>query len=113
MKKLFARIAAIMLCMLVLVPVSGVSAVSEKTDEIGYDTYTYWYNFTGKTRKAVYSKPMYEVSTVLTAADLGCVSGSSLTDVHTTENGTFLTAARRLSACLIRTITFWDNSLSL
>ena len=76
-----------MLCMLVLVPVSGVSAVSEKTDEIGYDTYTYWYNFTGKTRKAVYSKPMYEVSTVLTAADLGCVSGSSLTDVHTTENG--------------------------
>ena len=87
MKKLFARIAAIMLCMLVLVPVSGVSAVSEKTDEIGYDTYTYWYNFTGKTRKAVYSKPMYEVSTVLTAADLGCVSGSSLTDVHTTENG--------------------------
>ena len=46
MKKLFARIAAIMLCMLVLVPVSGVSAVSEKTDEIGYDTYTYWYNFT-------------------------------------------------------------------
>ena len=87
MKKLFARIAAIMLCILVLVPVSGVSAVSEKTDEIGYDTYTYWYNFTGKTRKAVYSKPMYEVSTVLTAADLGCVSGSSLTDVHTTENG--------------------------
>mgnify|MGYP004521583307 FL=1 len=87
MKKLFARIAAIMLCILVLVPVSGVSAVSEKTDEIGYDTYTYWYNFTGKTRKAVYSKPMYEVSTVLTAADLGCGSGSSLTDVHTTENG--------------------------
>lgn len=86
-KKLLARIAACALCVMMLIPIGSVSAVSEKTDEIGYDTYTYWYNFTGKTRKAVYSKPMYELSTVLTAADLGCGSGSSLSDVHTTSNG--------------------------
>lgn len=75
------------LAVILFVPSANVSAVSEKTDEIGYETYTYWYNFIGKTRKAVYSKPMYEVSEVFTASDLGCVDSSSITDVHTSKNG--------------------------
>lgn len=75
-------IAALMLCSAV-----SVSAVSEKTDEIGYETYTYWYEFTGNTRKPVYSKPMYEVKSVLTSADLTCSDTSEISDVHVGSNG--------------------------
>lgn len=84
---LLIKAAVCMLVVLMLVPAVGVSAVSEKTDEIGYETYTYWYNFSGNTRKPVYSKPMYEVKSVLTSADLGCTDASEIADVHTGKNG--------------------------
>ena len=86
-KSFILRALVCLLAVLMLVPVISISAVSEKTDEIGYDTYTYWYNYTGKTRKAVYSKPMYEVSKVFTKSDLGCTEDSVIEDVHTAKNG--------------------------
>lgn len=86
-KSFIIRALVCLLAVMMLVPVISVSAVSEKTDEIGYDTYTYWYNYTGKVRKAVYSKPMYEVSKVFTKADLGCTENSTIDDVHTAQNG--------------------------
>lgn len=82
MKLIAFAIVALMLCSAV-----SVSAVSEKTDEIGYETYTYWYEFTGNTRKPVYSKPMYEVKSVLTSADLTCDDTSEISDVHVGNNG--------------------------
>ncbi len=86
-RKSLIRMAMVALAVIMLVPVFSVAAVSEKTDEIGYDTYTYWYEFTGKTRKAVYSKPMYEVYEVLDAHELGCSSNARFTDVHTSKSG--------------------------
>ena len=86
-KKLLVRALVCVVAVLMLLPTFTVSAVSEKTDEIGYETYTYWYEFTGTTRKPVYSKPMYEVKKVYTSGELGCVENSSLTDVHTAKNG--------------------------
>lgn len=85
--KLLLRVALCVLAVLMLVPSFGVAAVSEKSDEVGYDTYTYWYEFVGKMRKAVYSKPMYEVYKVFTSHDLGCSSSSSFTDIHTSKSG--------------------------
>lgn len=84
---LLLRAAICVLVVMMLVPTFGVAAVSDKSDEVGYNTYTYWYEFTGRTRKAVYSKPMYEVHKVFTAHDLGCSSSSSFTDIHTSESG--------------------------
>ena len=86
-RKLLIRIALCALAVLMIVPSFAASAVSEKSDEVGYDTYTYWYEFTGQTRKIVYSKPMYEVYKVFTSHDLGCSSTSSFTDIHTSKNG--------------------------
>lgn len=85
--KLLLRVALCALAVLMLVPTFGVAAVSEKSDEVGYNTYTYWYEFVGKTRKAVYSKPMYEVYKVFSSHDLGCSSSSSFTDVCTSASG--------------------------
>lgn len=84
---LLVKILVCVLAVVMLVPAIGASAVSEKTDEVGYETYTYWYEFTGKTRKAVYSKPMYEVKKVLTSSELGCIKGSTIEDVHTAKDG--------------------------
>ena len=84
---LLIKVLVCVLAVAMLVPSIGVSAVSEKTDEIGYETYTYWYEFTGQTKKAVYSKPMYEVKEVITSAVLGCDGDSKIEDVHTAKDG--------------------------
>lgn len=87
MSTLLMKLLVCVLAVMMLVPAVGVSAVSEKTDEVGYETYTYWYEFTGNTRKAVYSKPMYEVKKVLTSDLLGCNDASVIKDVHTAKDG--------------------------
>ena len=85
---LLFRIMLCILAVMLLVPAVSVSAVSEKTDEIGYETYTYWQQFTGETtRKAVYSKPMYEVSKVFTNEELGNIETSNMSDVHVSSTG--------------------------
>ena len=57
-----------------------VSAVNETVDS-AYDAYTYWYNYNGKSKKAVLSRPLYNVADVITSADLGLKNEfSALTD---------------------------------
>ena len=86
-KRLLLRVAICLIAVLILVPSFSVSAVSEKTDEIGYDSYTYWYNFTGQTRRVVPTKPMYQPGAVLTHLDLGCIEGSKIEDAHVSDAG--------------------------
>ncbi len=86
-RRLLTRVLMLTLVALVLIPSVSVAAVSEKTSEIGYDTYTFWYEFSGKDSRVVPSKPMYKPSKVLTSQDLGCVSTSSITDAHISESG--------------------------
>ena len=81
-RKLLVRSILCVLIFTMLIPVVGVTAVSEKDDEIGYESYTYWYNFTGTTRRIVPTKPMYETGAVFTNMDLGCSSSSKIYDSH-------------------------------
>ena len=85
--RLLLRAVVCALVALMLVSTVSVSAVSEKTDEMGYDSYTYWYNFTGRTNRVVPTKPMYEPVTVHSSIDLGCISGSAIEDVHVSKSG--------------------------
>ena len=86
-RRLLVKAVVCLLIAMVLVPVASVSAVSDKTDEIGYETYTYWYNFTGTTRRVVPSKPMYEVSKVYTSQELSVTGSSSISDTHVSNSG--------------------------
>ncbi len=89
-RNLLIKVSVCLLVALMIIPTAVFSAVSEKTDEIGYESYTYWYEFNSSGRsKAVYSKPMYEVSKVLTYNDLGCIDSSTtaINDVHVGPDG--------------------------
>ncbi len=86
-RSLLMKVVLCALAVLVLVPAVGVSAVSDKTDEIGYDSYTFWYNFTGTTRRVVPTKPMYEVSKVYTSQELNCSGASVIQDSHVSPSG--------------------------
>lgn len=86
-RRLLVKAVVCLLIAMVLVPVASISAVSDKTDEIGYETYTYWYNFTGTTRRVVPSKPMYEVSKVYTSQELSVTGSSSISDTHVSNSG--------------------------
>lgn len=86
-RRLLTRVMLFALIMLVLIPSVSVSAVSEKTSEIGYDTYTYWYEFSGEGSRVVPSKPMYEPSKVLNSQQLSCVGESTIDDSHVSVSG--------------------------
>lgn len=85
--RLLSRILVCLIAVLILVPTFGAAAVSEKTDEIGYESYTYWYNFTGKTNRVVPTKPMYTVGKVITSLDLSCTGASTIDDSHVSSSG--------------------------
>ena len=85
--RLLSRILVCLIAVLILVPTFGAAAVSEKTDEIGYESYTYWYNFTGKTNRVVPTKPMYTVGKVITSLDLSCIGASTIDDSHVSSSG--------------------------
>lgn len=86
-RSLLVKVVLCLLVALILVPSVAVSAVSDKTDEIGYESYTYWYNFTGKTRRVVPTKPMYEVSKVFNSQELNCTGASVINDSHVAPSG--------------------------
>ena len=86
-RSLLVKVVLCLLVALILIPSVAVSAASDKTDEIGYESYTYWYNFTGMTRRVVPTKPMYEVSKVYNSQDLNCVGASSICDSHVAPSG--------------------------
>lgn len=81
-RRLLTKLLICALAVLMLVPGLSVSAVSEKTDELGYESYTYWESFTGRTRRVVPTKPMYETGKVFIAQDLGCTAESTIEDTH-------------------------------
>ena len=85
--KLLTRVMICVMAVMMLVPALSVSAVSEKTDDIGYTSYTYWYDFTGQTRRVVPNKPLYETGKVLTQQELGCTASSSISDAHVSPSG--------------------------
>ncbi len=86
-QKLLLRVLVCALAVLMLVPTIGVSAESSKTDEMSYEAYTYWYEFSGHSRKIVANKPMYNTGKVLTSIDLECSGASTIEDSHVSISG--------------------------
>ncbi len=90
MKKLALRL---LLCVVLLgLLVSPVAATalptnSTGTQEVPYETYTYWKEFGAAEKTEVYCKPMYEVKTVISANSLSLPLFTEITDVCTDENG--------------------------
>ena len=65
----------------------GFPAAASSSDEVPYNSYTYWEGISESERKAVYNRPMYETADVFDAADLGVKPFTKLNDVCTDENG--------------------------
>lgn len=78
------RTAAVILALLTLLTVPA-AALGEGAQQ-PYTSYTYWTDI-GETRKAVYSRPMYETGRVLGAADLGVNALSAIQDLCTDSKG--------------------------
>lgn len=84
--KFIKTVVAVILSMLILG--STVSANTNfNTDEIPYNSYTYWDDLTQNEKTAVYCKPMYEVESVIDAKSIGIESFEVLSDVFVDKNG--------------------------
>lgn len=87
--------SAVSLCFAVLLfftmPFSSIAVPQEngsvQSGEIPYKSYTYWVDYNTSEKTAVYSKPMYKVSSIISAVDLGAESDSRIVDVATDSGG--------------------------
>lgn len=68
-KKLF-QVLSVLIAVLLIIANFSVFAETASDSSVPYESYTYWYN-SGSSPKAVYSRPMYEVSLNLDFVDLG------------------------------------------
>lgn len=80
MKKL-VKLISVLSCLVTVLSCLSVSA----SEEIPYDTYTYWN--TGTKQKSASITPVYKVKRVLTSASLGIDSFKSVSDVFADDNG--------------------------
>ena len=78
MKKTFNALSAALLAALICLT-AAVPALAASSDEIPYNSYTYWEGINENKRKAVYNRPMYETAGVLTADSLRYPPLQSLT----------------------------------
>ena len=74
-----------LVAILAILPSLSVSAIG--TDEIPYESYTYWEQSSGTDKKAVYSKPMYEAGFVIDANYVGEKEFTNLSDVCVDDKG--------------------------
>ena len=90
-KKMFITACSFILSVILLVgfPVSAAEnkTSSVGTEEVPYESYTYWEDFGSGAKTPVYSKPMYKVNTVITADMLGLENITKLGDICTDDNG--------------------------
>lgn len=110
-KRVLKSIATI-LVMLQLFAVS-VYAVPQATtsvgsEEIPYESYTYWQEFGSDKKTAVYCKPMYTVKTVINADMLGIKAIEEISDICSDEEGNFYILDGKASA-----IYMLDNEYKL
>ena len=70
-------------------PVSAASPVTSSvgTNEVPYESYTYWNDLGGKVKTSSYSKPVYAVDGAITANSLGIPLMETITDICADEQG--------------------------
>ena len=97
---------------------------SAGTNEIPYESYTYWEDFGLEEKTAVYCKPMYRVKTVINADTLNAGIIESVGDICTDENGSlyildsgaskiYITDNNYLPVKVIDTIVYNGENLSV
>ena len=60
---------------------------SAQSNEVPYQSYTYWVDYNTSEKMPVYSKPMYKTDSVVSAVMLGADENSKLNDVAVDNNG--------------------------
>ncbi len=93
MKKSVKRLFALIIAAILLFSFSvSTFAVQQDTSSLGsgeipYQSYTYWEDFDTSDKTAVYSKPMYELNTVVNPLDMGADASSKINDIATDTQG--------------------------
>ena len=79
----------LILCLLSVFTVSAVQQEtgSAQSNEVPYQSYTYWVDYNTSEKMPVYSKPMYKTDLIVSAALLGADENSKLNDVAIDSNG--------------------------
>lgn len=83
-KSILPKIALILVLMVFL---SAFPVLASGPDEIPYESYTYWENYSGTEKKAVYSKPMYQPDFIIDAEYFNIKSFTTLADVCSDDKG--------------------------
>ena len=87
-KLILPKIAFILVLMVLM---SAFPVLASSSDEIPYESYTYWENMSSvNSRKPVYTKALYQVSDILSAKDMNVEFFTELTDVFVDENTIYL-----------------------
>ena len=86
MKKIFNALSAVLLAVLICFA-AAIPAIAASSDEIPYNSYTYWEGISENKRKAVYNRPMYNTASVLNAENLQVDAFTKLNDVCTDNDG--------------------------
>lgn len=86
-QKIFKIIVSTVICILLVCSSFSASAMTQFSghSDVPFDTYTYW--ATDDTFKAVYTKPLFDVSEVITAHSLGINDFTELVDISVSKNG--------------------------
>jgi len=88
MIKRIINLSCLMLSFLIIFSISVNADVYSTDDSMPYNSYTYWENYSGGGKTAVYSKPIYKTAYNLSYADMGITTQfKKLTDVCTDSNG--------------------------
>ena len=86
-QKILKVIVSTVICILLVCSSFSVSAMTQFSghSDVPFDTYTYW--ATDDAFKAVYTKPLFDVSNVITAHSLGINDFTELVDISVSKNG--------------------------
>lgn len=88
MKRKIIRLIAAVMSVMSLLSLSVSAKVYETNEAVPYDSYTYWNDFSGNGKTAVYSKSIYKVGFSLRYTDIGLDSNfKKITDVCTDSSG--------------------------
>lgn len=86
--KCFKLIIAFLIVTILAFPVfSATASTAIDSPELSYESYTYWQDYAGQDKKAVYCKPMYEPAFAIDYKYLGASSLTEINDVCTDKNG--------------------------
>lgn len=80
-RRLAAALGALLLAALGALPAAAL------TNEMPYDSYTYWEDYPGVSKREVYARPMYQPRLSVDALSLGVEAFVDLTDVCTDRDG--------------------------